>query len=84
MKKFYLTVLDFIQTEGYRVRSGVKFLEFYFFHKSKVFTVTFQTKKKIIQKEQIVAEKLGKGVWVRCLFSEFFFQALFSQVYFCL
>ena len=24
--------------------------------------------KRIIQKEQIFAEKLGKGVWVRCLF----------------
>ena len=59
---------------------GLNFSIFIFFHKNKIFTVTFQTKK-FIQKEQIFTEKLGKGVWVRCLFSEFFFP---SAVYFCL
>ena len=34
-----------------------------FFYKNKVFTVTFQTAKKIIQKEQIFAEKLGYNLF---------------------
>ena len=41
--------------------------------------------KKIIQKEQIFAKKLGKGVWVQCSFVYFFFfKHCFHKVYFCL
>ena len=53
--------------EGTVYVQGLNFSIFIFFHKNKVFTVTFQTKN-IFQKEQIFAGKLGKGVWVRCLF----------------
>ena len=66
---------------------GLNFSIFIFFHKNKVFTAAFQTKK-IIKKEQIFAEKLGKGVWVQCLFvclgNFFFFKCCFHKVYLCL
>ena len=45
---------------------GLNFSIFISFHKNKVFQGNLSNQKKIIQKEQIFAEKLGKGVWVRC------------------
>ena len=62
---------------------GLNFSILIFFHKNKVFTVTFQTKKKSFKKGKYLlrnGEKVfGCGV---CLFSEFFFQALFSQSFY--
>ena len=60
---------------------GLNFSIFIFFHKNKVFTVTFQTKKNHSKRSKYSLrnwEKVfGCGV---CLFSEFFFKRCFHKV----
>ena len=63
---------------------GLNFLILIFFHKNKVFTVTFQTNKKSFKKSKYSLrnwEKVfGCGV---CFLVNFFFKHCFHKVYFC-